>query len=190
MKLRALTFICLTFAVCLSSAIGTEQAPDQVMFRGKMESIIEFPLDSHINSSNYTGPKFDIDRTDLYRGYFAQWALFEDTLYLVSLEASIDGEAVVIDEVFNRPKLPLAATWYTGYITIARGERIGWKASENGEYMGEVYETHFQHKIVKGKLVEVLEIKNSFSSKKRTVSRESSQSGNNLIQSKAVESTP
>lgn len=124
------------FLLILSSwrLLATAQTPEVLILDGKKEDMFAEPLEAYFADGHPRPPLFDEPlSTGLWRGYIGTWEIQDDQLYLKSLERptykSVSGETIVenmdvLAIVFPKAKKPIKAEWFSGVISVPRGEML------------------------------------------------------------------
>lgn len=101
------------------SAIATEQEQDLLILEGQHIYTYDLPrLDEAF--PDLTFPEFEMISTANRKGYRATWATFQNHLYLVGLEARVDGKRkqglLRNNQIIAKRKFPLKVTLWSGKI--------------------------------------------------------------------------
>jgi hypothetical protein len=99
-------------------AFATSQFRDVITIGRKESVILERPLNSFLGTN---GPRFDVESTGNYKGYFAKWEIKESRLYLTSFNAKTNGQSFPVSVLFPNKKLSIEALWYSGTIHVVEG---------------------------------------------------------------------
>ncbi len=137
----------------------TCQVPERIYFEGQLLSMSSEPLQKILppvpaygmSREDPTFPyPFDVSCTALWRGYVGRWKVEDGRLYLVAIagQASAGGTAS-ISNIFPNADGPVFADWYTGTLSIERGQVIG---RVDGYYMN-VHEESVILKVKSGVVV-------------------------------------
>jgi hypothetical protein len=110
-------------------ACGTPQLLDEIFYRGKSTWILECPLESLLWKSPSQHPNFDPSSTANHKGYCATWEIRDGRLFLIGLEATVDGKPFRVDRFVKGAKLPVLARWYTGKVHVVTGKLLGFAGS-------------------------------------------------------------
>jgi hypothetical protein len=97
---------------------ATQQVSDALIIRGKIIYTHDMPgLKKAFPKLNV--PEFEITSTANYKGYSASWAVIEDQLYLVGLEAmpKNDGEMLWDEKILKGQKFPVKVEEWSGEVT-------------------------------------------------------------------------
>jgi len=99
----------------------TAQCMEQVIYKGDQFGMAAEPLNDYLCSQK--GISFDPSNTACWRGYYGKWEITDKKLYLIALEAKIDGNKIDLHYFFpNQEKV--FAEWFTGQIRIPMGEKV------------------------------------------------------------------
>lgn len=158
-----LTFILVS--ILFNRAFSTAQYPDYMIYEGDTIAIFSNPLEPYLKSRNIDGfPQFGLMCTSsaCWRGYIATWNLKNDSLFLVSIKACVEGctsePEIKLDSLFpdkvNNSKV--FADWFDGLIVSPQGRRLKYV------HMGyeSVYEQELHFKISNGILKESKQVSN------------------------------
>ena len=102
----------------------TAQISESLTYNGEKLAMCEEPL-SDFFSKGGTTPGFASMNTACWRGYFGQWEILEERLYLVGLAGMLeDGTEATLESVF--PGFPdrVFAHWYSGTIRVPQGKLL------------------------------------------------------------------
>ena len=125
--------ICLLLmcSVFVNTASGTAQINDRIFVRGEITLLHNTPLESYFDDCKLTrkrigGQVLRWGTTANYRGYVATWEIKSDTLYLrkVKTKSFNHREVITTDLVKEFGTEEVVAKWYSGYLSIPRGEPI------------------------------------------------------------------
>ena len=116
--------IVLVLCFCASSAIGTQQAPEQIVYEKQMLSFDDTPLEDYFNKNN---PKpeevFETGSysTGCWRLYIGTWCVKEGQLCLKSLvheppPFNKPNKQIPLSAIFKNQKAPIPATWFSGVL--------------------------------------------------------------------------
>ncbi|TWT79642.1 hypothetical protein CA13_10470 [Planctomycetes bacterium CA13] len=124
---------------------GTDQVWDTISVEGTEKVVRERPLWKYWPRTKR--PKFDVLNTANWSGFYPHWEIRDSMLFLVGFEAYLNGQQVDPAEIFGEP-LPVAATWYSGKLTIL-----------NRGFAGSSSDTHYAkadiHLVEEGKVIQV-----------------------------------
>ncbi|MBL8008730.1 MAG: hypothetical protein JNJ56_14510 [Ignavibacteria bacterium] len=90
--------------------------PDKLKIKNKTRDIWGLPLHSYFEENDIIN-RFQIRsfHTGCYRGYFADWELIENKLFLTGLKANTGNLNLIgIKEIFNTNEDKVFAEWFTG----------------------------------------------------------------------------
>jgi hypothetical protein len=127
----------------------TAQIREILYYRGERRSMCAEPLADYFALGGRR-PAFQGRSTALWRRYIGSWEIWEDRLYLVDLDATLeDGSGASLEAIF--PGFPdrVFAHWYTGALRLPQGRQL--KYVHMG--YGSVYESDLFLRIEKGVLV-------------------------------------
>jgi len=113
---------------------ATEQIPDTLIYDGsvfELSSLPDYPLEKYYQTQQQKRPEFKVGprivgSTALHRAYIALWEIEDKRLYLKGIKGFIGDEKVNLKKLFtkNFKRGKVAASWYTGTITIPSGRVI------------------------------------------------------------------
>jgi len=127
----------------------TAQYPERIFYEGKKQSMASEPLSVYLREMD-NPPKFSFKGTACWRSYNGTWEINENKLYLIELEAEIEGIGPIgLDYIFPN-KNTVFAKWFSGEIRIPQGNILG--------YVHQAYDSMYEQdillKIEKGYLVD------------------------------------
>jgi preprotein translocase subunit SecE len=100
----------------------TAQAGERLIFKGEETWMAAEPLNQYLqnrNDINFVSPS-----TACWRGYYGQWEIKDNKLYLIELKAYLEGyREVGLDYLFPRQNT-VFANWFSGKIRIPQGEML------------------------------------------------------------------
>lgn len=100
----------------------TAQAREKLIFKGEETWMAAQPLNDYLENVN--DKEFEAHCSACWRGYFGQWEIKDDGLYLIGLDATIKGnKAVGLDYLFPGQDR-VFADWFSGEIRIPQGEML------------------------------------------------------------------
>jgi hypothetical protein len=100
----------------------TAQAHERLIFKGNETSMAVEPLNQYLQNRNDI--KFISHSTACWRGYYGQWEIKDNKLYLIGLKAYIEGyREVGLNYLFPGQK-QVFANWFNGEIRIPQGEML------------------------------------------------------------------
>jgi hypothetical protein len=114
-RLRLLA--CFLVGLVTESVLATDQEPDLLIFEGQRIYTHSLPALSKA-FPDITFPEFSMISTANYSGYRATWATFQKQLYLVGLEARVDGKTELSHngELLPAHAFPLKVQRWSGTI--------------------------------------------------------------------------
>ncbi len=99
----------------------TAQAEERIIYRGEETWMQADPLSPYLRKMNI---RFLPPSTACWRGYYGRWEISESRLYLIGLEAYVEGpEKVGLNYLFPGQER-VFAQWFTGTVRIPRGELL------------------------------------------------------------------
>lgn len=100
----------------------TAQAGERLIFKGEETWMAAEPLNQYLQNRNDT--KFISPSTACWRGYYGQWEIKDHKLYLIELQAYLEGYTEVgLDYLFPGQNT-VFANWFNGKIRIPQGEML------------------------------------------------------------------
>jgi hypothetical protein len=100
----------------------TAQSHERLIFNGEVTSMATEPLSQYLE--NRSDIKFYMPSTNFWRGYYGNWEIKDNKLYLIDLKAYIEGyEEVGLNYLFPGKK-EVFANWFNGEIRIPQGEML------------------------------------------------------------------
>jgi cbb3-type cytochrome oxidase subunit 3 len=100
----------------------TAQAGERLFYKGEETWMAAEPLNQYLQKRNDI--KFISPSTACWRGYFGQWEIKDNKLYLIGLEAYLEGyREVDLNYLFPRQK-QVIADWFSGKIRVPQGEML------------------------------------------------------------------
>lgn len=118
----------ITLSICLlaSTAYGTKQEPEKILYNGQEYGLANVPLEKYFDVNHPKPVELHQTRTSLWRGYVGTWEIKDETLYLKSLgrHRNRSMQEIPLSLVFKGQKAPIKATWYTGVLRIPLGEML------------------------------------------------------------------
>ena len=145
---------CILLSVCFlaSTAWGTAQAPEKILYKGKEYRLTCFPLEEYFDANHPKPKEFRPTSTACWRGYIGTWEIKQKALYLKSLgrdRSELDRktlelkkkiEKIPLSLVFKDRKPPIKATWYSGALRIPQGRMLrGGYSSFSAIYERDLY---------------------------------------------------
>ena len=129
----------------------TVQRTDIILYNNKTYNLLSLPLDQYFEK--YQGQiKPYGSRTSLYRGYYADWLIEHDQLFLIDFwgeDARLNLEYDLSDLFPNQKKV--LAKWFTGNIKIPMGKPV---RSFYGGLGGFTYEHELTFVINEGNVID------------------------------------
>lgn len=144
----------------------TAQAEERLIYKGEEIGMASQPLNQYLQ--NRSDIKFVSDSTACWRGYYGNWEISDDKLYLIGLDAFIVGyREVDLNYLFpNQNKV--FADWFSGELRIRQGEML--------EYVHMGYASLFEKDLIlvieKGILVNQYEVDNQAEYQRRLQQKE------------------
>jgi len=100
----------------------TAQAGERLFYKGEETWMAAEPLNQYLQNRNDI--KFISPSTACWRGYFGQWEIKDNKLYLIGLKAYLEGyREVDLSYLFPRQK-QVIADWFSGKIRVPQGEML------------------------------------------------------------------
>ncbi|KHJ39486.1 hypothetical protein PBAC_04740 [Pedobacter glucosidilyticus] len=100
----------------------TAQAGERLFYKGEETWMAAEPLNQYLQNRNDI--KFISPSTACWRGYFGQWEIKDNKLYLIGLKAYIEGyREVDLSYLFPRQR-QVIADWFSGKIRVPQGEML------------------------------------------------------------------
>lgn len=100
----------------------TAQAGERLFYKGEETWMAAEPLNQYLQKRNDI--KFISPSTACWRGYFGQWEIKDNKLYLIGLKAYLEGyREVDLNYLFPRQK-QVIADWFSGKIRVPQGEML------------------------------------------------------------------
>lgn len=100
----------------------TAQAGEKLFYKGEETWMAAEPLNQYLQKRNDI--KFISPSTACWRGYFGQWEIKDNKLYLIGLKAYLEGyREVDLNYLFPRQK-QVIADWFSGKIRVPQGEML------------------------------------------------------------------
>jgi hypothetical protein len=144
----------------------TAQAGERLIFNGEESWMAVEPLNYYLKTRDDI--KFVSPSTACWRGYYGQWEIKNNKLYLIELQAYIEGyEEVGLNYIFPNQK-EVFADWFNGKIRIPQGKML--------EYVHMGYASLYDKDLIlvikNGVLLEQYEIDNAEEYQERLRKRE------------------
>ncbi len=103
----------------------TAQIGEKLIYNGEETWMASEPLNQYLQSR--TDIKFVSPSTACWRGYFGQWEIKDNNLYLTGLKAYIeDYKEVDLNYLFPGQNI-IFANWFNGKIRIPLGEMLNYR---------------------------------------------------------------
>jgi hypothetical protein len=100
----------------------TAQAGERLFYKGEETWMAAEPLNQYLQNRNDI--KFISSSTACWRGYFGQWEIKDNKLYLIAFKAYLEGyREVDLSYLFPRQK-QVIADWFSGKIRVPQGEML------------------------------------------------------------------
>lgn len=100
----------------------TAQAGERLIFKGEKTWMAAEPLNQYLQ--NRKNISFVAPSTACWRGYYGQWEIKNNKLYLIDLKAYLEGYGEVgLGYLFPGQKT-VFANWFSGKIRIPQGELL------------------------------------------------------------------
>lgn len=115
-----------------SAAFATAQIPDEIVIDGKTEALLTNPLEPVLRSNDWFRHPYNKYKptgmcSALWRGYRATWEVKAGELYLIKVDldaCSSKPREMPLTSLFPDTTGPVKATWYTGTLTVPRGQIV------------------------------------------------------------------
>jgi hypothetical protein len=144
----------------------TAQIGESILYNGEEYSMASEPLNQYLQTRN------DIELVSnssaCWRGYYGDWEILDDKLYLIGLKAYIKGYREVGINYFFPQKQTVFANWFSGEIRIPKGEMLDYV------HLGyaSLYEKDLFLVFKNGKLISKYEIDNFDEYQERMIKKE------------------
>lgn len=100
----------------------TAQAGERLFYKGEETWMSAEPLNQYLKNRNDI--KFISPSTACWRGYFGEWEIKDNKLYLIGLKAYLEGyREIDLSYLFPRQK-EVIADWFSGKIRVPQGEML------------------------------------------------------------------
>lgn len=100
----------------------TAQISEKLFYKGEETWMASEPLDQYLKNRNNI--KFISPSTNCWRGYFGQWEIKDDKLYLIELTGELEGYIEVdLNYLFPGQK-HVFADWFSGKIKVPQGKLL------------------------------------------------------------------
>ncbi|MHC4700880.1 MAG: hypothetical protein ACYTFQ_09920 [Planctomycetota bacterium] len=141
-------------SVCLlaSTAHGTAQIPEKLLYKGKEYRLTSLPLEKYFDAERGKPKQLRPTSTACWRGYVGTWEVTDKTLYLKSLGRYRGGgsyEEIPFSVCFKDRKPPIMADWFTGALRLPQGKMLRYVHMD----FESIYEKDLYIGIRKGKVV-------------------------------------
>jgi hypothetical protein len=144
----------------------TAQIGESILYNGEEHWMASEPLNQYLQTRN------DIELVSnssaCWRGYYGDWEIFDDQLYLIGLKAYIKGYREVGLNYFFPQKQVVFANWFSGEIRIPQGEML--------DYVHYGYASLYEKDLFlvfnNGKLISKYEVDNSDEYEQRIIIKE------------------
>lgn len=97
----------------------TAQIGEKLIYNGVETWMAAEPLNQYLK--NRKDLKFEEMMSACWRGYFGEWEIIDDKLYLIGFDAYVEGKKVDLNFLFPGQDR-VFADWFTGQIRIPYGE--------------------------------------------------------------------
>lgn len=139
--------IVIVISILPTICFATSQDVDRLIWNNDTLVMFSNPLDKYCDSCNigyliqdklrtkdsllypgkYLNEHEELSSSICSRGYFAEWILIKDKLYLNKIRACHDSNLTLsVKEVFQGNNEKLYADWYSGEIILPKGECLGY----------------------------------------------------------------
>lgn len=156
--IRKVFILTILLTVYLLRTFATSQIPDRLIYNGDTLSIFANPLEQLYDNDtirpNFFGKNEGCESTACWRGYVAEWLIFEGNLYLTGIRSCCyyeDSVKADLKELFGAKFIngKVKADWFTADIISPQGKLLFYV------HMGyeSLYETELEFQFVKGKLI-------------------------------------
>jgi hypothetical protein len=106
----------------------TAQAHETIIYEGEQYGMADEPLYKYLLFYHFfrlrRRPKFVVESTACWRGYYGTWEIKDEKLYLIKLLAYTKGYKEVDIEFVFPGKREVFAWWFTGEIRIPLGKLL------------------------------------------------------------------
>ena len=134
----------------------TAQEGERLLYKGAEVRMAAEPLNQYLQNRNDL--EFLPFSTSCWRGYYGQWEITDNKLYLIGLNAYIEGDKEVGLNYLFPGQNKVFANWYSGEIRIPQGEMLKYVHIEilEGGHMGyaSFFEKYLILKLNKGIITE------------------------------------
>lgn len=109
----------------------TKQVLEELTYQGLNWYFREYPLKGLADPQILSRFRFKVTSSDCWRGYVGSWAIREDRLYLVGINAKMsDGTQAQFLDLFPNAHDGVFAHWVTGWFRIFRADAQDWEWRE------------------------------------------------------------
>lgn len=138
----------------------TAQSMERILINGTLHYMASEPLEQYL-SMLVDAPEFNSPNTACWRGYFGEWLIQDEKLYLTEFTGYIstpEDEYKPVDLSYLFPdEKKVFAEWFTGEIRIPSGKLV--------QYVHMGYESVYQNDIfiefLNGKVLSKIEVENN-----------------------------
>jgi hypothetical protein len=159
--MKSVVFI-FTLLLAFTPAFATGQAPDKILYEGRLRSLFSNPLEDYYEDEEKR-PLFMVSpntmTTGNWRGYIATWEIKDGTLYLTHVKAWIENRRVTLQRLFGKRvrKGKVKASWFSGELRIPDGKMLQYVHMGYGS----VYEREIFLTVEKGRITDKAIIDNT-----------------------------
>lgn len=100
----------------------TAQSGERLLYKGEETWMATEPLNQYLQNRNDV--KFVSPSTDCWRGYYGQWEIKDNNLFLIGLKAYVEEYREVDINYLFPGENQVFAMWFTGEIRIPQGEML------------------------------------------------------------------
>lgn len=144
----------------------TAQIGESILYNGDEYLMASEPFNQYLQTRNDV--EFVSNSSACWRGYYGDWIILDDKLYLKGLKAFIKGYGEVGLNYFFRQKQSVFANWFSGEIRIPQGEML--------DYIHLGYATLYEKDLFlvfkNGILISKYEVNNSDKYQERIIKKE------------------
>jgi len=115
----------------------TAQMGESLLYKGEIYYMTSLPLDDYLMTRNDV--KLDMYNTASYRGYFGNWEVRDNKLFLIKLDANVVGTNGVELDYFFPGQTEVFAEWFSGEVELQSGEML--------EYVHQGFDSVFEKDI-------------------------------------------
>ncbi|MCC6753131.1 MAG: hypothetical protein IT266_03995 [Saprospiraceae bacterium] len=153
----------------------TAQAGESLFYKGEVTWMAVEPLNQYLQNRNDI--KFISPSTACWRGYIGQWEIKDNKLYLIGLNAYIEGYREVGLNYLFPGQIEVFANWFNGKIRIPQGEMLEYVHSGYAS----MYESDLFLVVENGILVNQYEVDNREEYQNRLKQREQKKKYDKMI---------